>query len=95
MSIYQLPLGQYGYLGHVINLPQDVLSFASTLPRLFSELSVLIVKKGSEQSHQNFRVHRFVVQEALTWLLQNLLFAALAPNGACVTLVFYIQNLNF
>ena len=63
-------------------------SFASTLPRLFSELSVLIVKKDSEQSHQDFRVHRFVVQEALAWLLQNLLFAALAPNGACVTLVY-------
>ena len=64
-------------------------SFASILPRLFSELSVLIVKKDTEQSHQDFRVHRFVVQEALTWLLQNLLFAALAPNGACVTLVYY------
>ena len=28
MSVYQLPLGQYGYSGHVINLPQDVASFA-------------------------------------------------------------------
>ena len=28
MSIYRLPLGQYGYTGHVINLPQDVVSFA-------------------------------------------------------------------
>ena len=87
MSIYQLPLGQYGYSGHVINLPQDVVSFASTLPRLSSELSVLIVRKDSEQSHPDFHVCAFVVQEALTWLLQNLLFAALAPNGACVTLV--------
>ena len=24
MSIYRLPLGQYEYAGHVINLPQDV-----------------------------------------------------------------------
>ncbi len=32
MSIYRLPHGQYGYSGHVINLPQDVVSFASSLP---------------------------------------------------------------
>ena len=23
MSLYTLPLGQYGYSGHVVNLPQD------------------------------------------------------------------------
>ena len=32
MSVYQLPLGQYGYSGHVINLPQDVASFVCSLP---------------------------------------------------------------
>ena len=31
ICIYRLPHGQYGYSGHVINLHQDVLSFASTL----------------------------------------------------------------
>ena len=71
MSIYRLPLGQYGYTGHVINLPQDVVSFAHSLPRLPSELDVLVVRKDSEQSHRDFRVHRTVVQEALTWLLEN------------------------
>ena len=40
MSIYRLPHGQYGYSGHVINLPQDVASFATSLPRLPSELDV-------------------------------------------------------
>ena len=29
MTLYQLPQGQYGYGGHVINLPQDVASFAT------------------------------------------------------------------
>ena len=29
MSEYRLPHGHYGYSGHVINLPQDVASFAS------------------------------------------------------------------
>ena len=32
MSIYRLPHGQYGYSGHVNNLPQDAVSFASSLP---------------------------------------------------------------
>ena len=71
MSIYRLPLGQYGYTGHVINLPQDVVSFASSLPRVPSELDVLVVRKDNDQSHRDFRVRRTVVQEALTWLLEN------------------------
>jgi len=45
MSIYRLPLGQYGYTGHIINLPQDVVTFAHSLPRLPSEVDVLIVRK--------------------------------------------------
>ena len=40
MSLYRLPHGQYGYSGHVINLPQDVGSFANTLPRLPSVAAV-------------------------------------------------------
>ena len=38
MSIYRLPHGQYGYKGHVINLPQDITTFATSLPRLPKEL---------------------------------------------------------
>ena len=60
MSIYRLPLGQYGYTGHVINLPQDVISFAHSLPRLPSELDVLVVRKEQDQSHRDFRVRRAV-----------------------------------
>ena len=43
MSIYRLPHGQYGYSGHVVNLPQDAVSFASSLPQLPSELDVVVV----------------------------------------------------
>ncbi len=39
MSIYRLPLGQYEYAGHVINLPQDVVSFAQYLS---AELDALL-----------------------------------------------------
>ena len=55
MCIYHLPHEQkYGYSGHVINhvisghfvnLPQDVLSFASTLPRLPSKVDTIVVRK--------------------------------------------------
>ena len=41
MSVYRLPQGQYGYSGHVVNLPQDVASFVQSLPRLPSELDVI------------------------------------------------------
>ena len=40
MPIYRHPHGQYGYSVYVINLPQNAVSFASSLPRLPSELDV-------------------------------------------------------
>jgi len=71
MSIYQLPLGQYGYAGYVINLPQEVVSFARSLPRLPTEVDVLVVRKENEQSHSDFRVWRSVVQDAVMYLIKN------------------------
>ena len=72
MSLCRLPHGQYAYSGHVINLPQDVASFANTLPRLPSQLDVIVVRKeGAAESHHDFRVRRSVVLCALQWLLAN------------------------
>ena len=72
MSVYRLPQGQYGYSGHVINLPQDVASFAQSLPRLPSELDVIVVRKEvANQSHRDFRVRRAVVLRALKWLVAH------------------------
>ena len=72
MSLYRLPHGQYGYSGHVVNLPQDITSFATSLPRLPSQLDVIVVRKeGANQSHRDFRVRRSVVLRALQWLLAN------------------------
>ena len=72
MSIYRLPHGQYGYTGHVINLPQDVMSFAHRLPRLPSDLDIVVIRKeGADQSHCDFRVRRSVVHHALQWLVTN------------------------
>ena len=72
MTLYRLPHGQYGYSGHVINLPQDIASFASSLPRRANEVDVIIVRKeGAMQSHHDFRVRRSVVLHALRWLVDN------------------------
>ena len=61
MTIYRLPHGQYGYRGHVINLPQDLTTFATSL--------ILIVRKeGSDCTHRDFRVRKSVVLGALLWL---------------------------
>ena len=72
MSIYRLPHGQYGYQGHVINLPQDITTFATSLPRLPKELDILTVRKdGSDSTHRDFRVRKSVVLKALLWLKQH------------------------
>ena len=46
-------------------------SFAHGLPRLPSQLDVLVVRKEQGQSHRDFRVRRVAVQQALQWLLEN------------------------
>ena len=57
------------YRGHVINLPQDLTTFATSLPRLPKELDILIVRKeGSDCTHRDFRVRKSVVLGALLWL---------------------------
>ena len=68
MSHYRLPHRQYAYSGHVINLPQDVASFANTLSRLPSDLDVIVVRKeGAAESHHDFHLRRSVVLRALQW----------------------------
>ena len=63
---YRLPHGQYGYSGHVINLPHYVGSFGNSLLRLPSELDIIVVRKeGAAQSHRDFRVRRSVVLRVL------------------------------
>ena len=66
----------YGYTGLVINLPQDVMSFANRLPRLPSNLSCMVVRKeGVDQSHRDFHVRRSVVHRALQWLIMNNIYS--------------------
>ena len=55
-----------------MNLPQDVASFATSLPRRPRDLDVIIVRKeGVSDSYKDFKVRRSVVLEALQWLVAN------------------------
>ena len=68
MFIYCLQHGQYGCKGYVINLPQDISTFATSLPRFPNELDVLPVRKeGSDNSHHDFKVRQSVVLHTLQW----------------------------
>ncbi len=65
-------ISHYGYSGHVLNLPQDIATFTKRLPRLSSELDVIIVRKeGATGSHKDIRVKKSVVLRALEWLIEH------------------------
>lgn len=96
MSVYRLPQGQYGYTGHVVNLPQDVASFVQTLPRLPSNMDVIVVRKeGANQTHRDFQVRRGVVHRALQWLVtHNQYYRALGVTIDISALEQLPQNRN-
>lgn len=72
MTLYRLPHGQYSYSGHIIDLPQQVMTFARSLPCLPANLDVIIVRReGVDALHHDFRVRRSVVLSALQWLMEN------------------------
>ena len=72
ISLYRLPHGQYGYNGHIINLPQDVESFVNRLPRHPNDLDIIVVRQqNSSESHHDFRVRRSKVVGVLQWLLKG------------------------
>jgi hypothetical protein len=105
MALYRLPQGQYGYSGHVINLPQDISSFASTLPRQPQDLDVIVVRKeGANQSHRDFRVRKSVVVAALEWLVANNIYytnisihpqvIAQLPEGSDLSQLYTVSQLR-
>ena len=53
----------------MVNIPQDVISF---VPRLPSNLDVLIVRKGTtDKQYCDFHVRKCVVEQALYWLISD------------------------
>jgi len=72
MSIYRLPHDQYGYKGHVINLPQDISSLATSLPWKAKELDILVARKeDTNNTHQDIRIRHSLVLSSLKWLKQH------------------------
>ena len=53
MRVYIKPGGQRGYSGHCINLPQNVKTLATSLPRYPKDLSVIIVKVKGRNNTNN------------------------------------------
>ena len=75
MTIFCLSRGgQFGFRGHVLNVPQDLYGFITNLPRKVSELDFLVLAKGVDQldlSRNMFTVNRQRVVDALKWLQCN------------------------
>lgn len=73
MSVSRRPYGQLAYSGHTINFPQDIGEICSILPRLASEVGVILLSKknSTENKESNFRVHRHKVHQALLWKQRN------------------------
>ena len=73
MSVTTRPYGQLAYSGHTINFPQDIGEICSILPRLSSQIGVIILKKRNAPQNQpsSFRVRREKVHQALLWKKRN------------------------
>jgi hypothetical protein len=76
ISVYRIRGHQIGYRGQVINFPQDVKVFASSLPHRIMDLtSVLAVRfknqKEGTETFIDFHVRAKKVRDALTWLKIN------------------------
>ena len=72
MRVYIKPGGQRGYSGHCINLPQNIKTLATSLPRYPKDLSMIIVKvKARNNTFKGVTVRRQKVHDALLWLIRN------------------------
>ena len=72
MQVYQVKAsgrpGQYHYSGNIINVEQDITQLARILPRLPQNANLLLVHREGVTGNPDFRIRRFVVETALSWL---------------------------
>jgi hypothetical protein len=72
LRVYTLKGGQHGFTGNTINFPQDIETFATTLPRRPSTLPILLLKPpNTSSSNKNFRIRREKVKVFLKYLKRN------------------------
>ncbi|XP_059070762.1 uncharacterized protein LOC131860375 [Cryptomeria japonica] len=64
--------GQYKYIGHTINFPQDISKIATTLPRKFQHLEIVIIRRTNlEGKKYDCYVNRFNVMDTLSYKIQH------------------------
>ncbi|KAJ7929788.1 hypothetical protein B0H13DRAFT_1507614, partial [Mycena leptocephala] len=69
--------GQYKYSGHCCNFPRDTAVFHQKVPLLPQECDVIIMRRTgtdpvtNEDIHQDFRVHRNILQKWLEYLSEH------------------------
>ena len=72
VHVHSLKHGGIASKGHCIAFPQAVQEPATILPRLPAEVDIIRVRiQGRDDTHKDFRVRRYRVQEALCWLKDN------------------------
>ena len=76
--LYKLPHGQIAYSGHVVNLPQNVASFANFLPRLPSELDC---QEGAANPHCDLRAVVLCALQSFTTSNVREFLAVLPEDG--------------
>ena len=89
MSVFRLPGGQLLSRGYVANFSQDISVICNTLPRLTSELPILIVKKtGQNNSSKEFKVCRKRISTLLKYLCSN------NPDWIRLNIKYSNENIN-
>ena len=79
VSVFRLRSGQLAYSGNVINFPQDVASFAQTLPHSIADLRGIVVirrETAEEGVFREFHVRADRIRTALLYLKENNAFYA-------------------
>ena len=72
VHVHILKHGGIASKGHCIAFPQAVQEPATILPRLPAEVDIIRVRRqGRDDTHKDFRVRRYRVQQALCWLKDN------------------------
>ena len=69
INVHLLKHGGLSASGHCVTFPQNIDEASAILPRLPEEINIIRVQKqGKHDSVKEFRVRRYVVQNALEWL---------------------------
>jgi hypothetical protein len=72
MTVYTAHGGQRKGSKHVINFPQNLSWFATTLPQKPEHIPLIVRRSNlNDDKHYDFRVRRRKVRRALQWLKQN------------------------